>query len=88
MRLSELYFGFFVILWLYSKERSPSIYLVTLIAMMALVLLVDFARFSSDNAILILVSMLIPIAYFGAFTLGAIYTDLNKSKSVPDRLVK
>nr|VFK39829.1 MAG: ubiquinol-cytochrome c reductase cytochrome b subunit [Candidatus Kentron sp. SD]VFK45283.1 MAG: ubiquinol-cytochrome c reductase cytochrome b subunit [Candidatus Kentron sp. SD] len=88
MRLSELYFGFFVILWLYSKERSSGIYLVTLIAMMALVLLVDFARFSSDNAILILVSMLIPIAYFGAFTLGAIYTDLNKSKSVPDRLVK
>nr|VFK67898.1 MAG: ubiquinol-cytochrome c reductase cytochrome b subunit [Candidatus Kentron sp. UNK]VFK73188.1 MAG: ubiquinol-cytochrome c reductase cytochrome b subunit [Candidatus Kentron sp. UNK] len=86
MRLSELYFGFFVILWLYSKERSSSMYFGVFIAAMIVVLLADMARFSSDNAVLILTSMLIPIVYFGAFTLGAIYTSLNESKIVPDRL--
>nr|VFK11797.1 MAG: ubiquinol-cytochrome c reductase cytochrome b subunit [Candidatus Kentron sp. LPFa] len=86
MRLSELYFGFFVILWLYSKERSSSMYFGVFIAAMIVVLLADMARFSSDNAVLILTSMLIPILYFGTFTLGAIYTSLNESKIVPDRL--
>nr|VFK40051.1 MAG: ubiquinol-cytochrome c reductase cytochrome b subunit [Candidatus Kentron sp. TC] len=86
MRLSELYFGFFIILWLYSKERSSGMYFSAFIVVMIVVLLADIVRFSPDNAVLILTSMLIPIVYFGAFTLGAIYTNLNESKSVPDRL--
>jgi len=86
MRLSELYFGFFIILWLYSKERSSGAHLGLLVAVMIIVLLVDIARYSSDNASLILASMLIPVAYFCAFILGAAYTGLNKSKLVPDRV--
>nr|VFJ98552.1 MAG: ubiquinol-cytochrome c reductase cytochrome b subunit [Candidatus Kentron sp. LFY] len=87
MRFSELYFGFFVILWLYSKERSSGTHLGVFVVVMMVVLVADMVRFSSDNAGLILISILIPIAYFGVFTLGAIYTDLNKSKLVPDRLI-
>nr|VFJ77717.1 MAG: ubiquinol-cytochrome c reductase cytochrome b subunit [Candidatus Kentron sp. FW] len=86
MRFSELYFGFFIILWLYSRDRSPNIHLRVLISALVVVLLVDIVRYSSDNAVLILASALIPIIYFSVFTLGAVYTDLNKSKRVPDRL--
>nr|VFK60000.1 MAG: ubiquinol-cytochrome c reductase cytochrome b subunit [Candidatus Kentron sp. TUN]VFK68364.1 MAG: ubiquinol-cytochrome c reductase cytochrome b subunit [Candidatus Kentron sp. TUN] len=87
MRFSELYFGFFVVLWLYSKERSPYMHWGVFIGVLAVILLVDMMRFSADNAALILVSVLIPVVYFGTFALGAVYTDLNKSKLVPDRLV-
>nr|VFK25356.1 MAG: ubiquinol-cytochrome c reductase cytochrome b subunit [Candidatus Kentron sp. MB]VFK29180.1 MAG: ubiquinol-cytochrome c reductase cytochrome b subunit [Candidatus Kentron sp. MB]VFK74708.1 MAG: ubiquinol-cytochrome c reductase cytochrome b subunit [Candidatus Kentron sp. MB] len=89
MRLSELYFGFFVILWLYSKDRSSGVHIGVLVAVMAVIVLADIIRFSPDNATLILVSILIPVVYFCTFILGAIYTtNLNSSKLVPDRLVK
>jgi ubiquinol-cytochrome c reductase cytochrome b subunit len=86
MRFSELYFGFFLILWLYSRERSAGVHFGVFIGVLIVVLLVDIARFSSDNMVLIMVSALIPIAYFGGFVLGSVNSALNNSKSVPDRL--
>ncbi|MBT8421280.1 MAG: cytochrome b N-terminal domain-containing protein [Gammaproteobacteria bacterium] len=87
MRLAELYFGFFLILWLHSKEERPSgTYFGVFIGVLIVVLLVDITRFSSDNMALIVISSLIPIVYFGVFILGSLLPTLNKSKSVPDRL--
>nr|VFJ57304.1 MAG: ubiquinol-cytochrome c reductase cytochrome b subunit [Candidatus Kentron sp. FM]VFJ57402.1 MAG: ubiquinol-cytochrome c reductase cytochrome b subunit [Candidatus Kentron sp. FM]VFK08504.1 MAG: ubiquinol-cytochrome c reductase cytochrome b subunit [Candidatus Kentron sp. FM] len=86
MRFAELYFGFFLILWLYSKERSSSMNVGVFIAVLIVVLLVDITRFSSDNMFLIFASALIPIAYFGGFILGSVNPALNNSKSIPDRL--
>jgi len=87
MRFSELYFGFFLILWLYSEERPSSKHFGVFIATLFIILLVDISRFSSDKAMLIVVSALIPIAYFLAFVLGPVFRPaLNKSKSVPDRI--
>ncbi|VFM95889.1 MAG: ubiquinol-cytochrome c reductase cytochrome b subunit [Candidatus Kentron sp. G] len=86
MRFAELYFGFFLILWLYSKERSSSMNAGVFIAVLIVVILVDITRFSSDNMSLIFASALIPIAYFGGFILGSANPALNNSKSIPDRL--
>jgi ubiquinol-cytochrome c reductase cytochrome b subunit len=86
MRFAELYFGFFLILWLYSRERSSGVHFGVFIGVLIVVLLVDITRFSSDNMALIMASALIPIVYFGGFVLGSVHSDLNNSKSVPDRL--
>jgi ubiquinol-cytochrome c reductase cytochrome b subunit len=86
MRFSELYFGFFVILWLYSKERTSSTNLSVFIGVLIVILAVDIIRFSSDHMVLLLTSALIPLAYFAVFVLGSAHPTLNKSKSVPDRI--
>nr|VFJ97849.1 MAG: ubiquinol-cytochrome c reductase cytochrome b subunit [Candidatus Kentron sp. H]VFK00162.1 MAG: ubiquinol-cytochrome c reductase cytochrome b subunit [Candidatus Kentron sp. H]VFK03056.1 MAG: ubiquinol-cytochrome c reductase cytochrome b subunit [Candidatus Kentron sp. H] len=87
MRLSELYFGFFLILWLYSKERTSGTHFGAFMGVLIVVLLVDMGRFSSDNIMLILGNALIPIVYFLIFMLGPVFQPaLNESKSVPDRL--
>jgi ubiquinol-cytochrome c reductase cytochrome b subunit len=86
-RFSELYFAFFVILWLYSRERSRSVHLRTLIVFVVILALADVMRFDPNRAVLMMVSALIPLAYLVAFVLGPIYTRLNESQPLPERVV-
>ena len=86
-RFSELYFAFFVILWLYSRERSRSVHLRTLIVFVVLFALADVVRFDPSKAVLMVVSALIPLAYLVAFVLGPVYTRLNESQPLPERVV-
>jgi ubiquinol-cytochrome c reductase cytochrome b subunit len=85
-RFSELYFGFFLLLWVYSLERTPRFYFRTLIAVVVVMVVLDIIRFDLAKAHLIIVGALMPLLYFVVFLLGPVYTNLNNSRPVPERL--
>jgi len=85
-RLSELYFSWFLLLWIYSRERSPSYMTMTLVILLFLLVALDAVRFDSEKAGLIFASALIPIGYYLVFLLGPVYTRLNESIPVPERV--
>ena len=85
-RFGELYFSFFLVLWVYSKERSASYYTTVLIVVMAIFVGFDAVRYSAENAGLMMTSFLIPLIYYIIFMLGPIFTDKNESKPVPERV--
>jgi len=85
-RFGELYFAFFLVLWIYSKERSKSFYFTTLIILIAAMVVFDYIRFDAAKGTLILTSALIPILYFQTFLLWPVYTKLNEDRTVPERV--
>jgi len=85
-RLGELYFSFFLLLWVYSKERSRQFLVRTFVIVVILMLLIDGMRFSADLAGLMMLSGVIPLAYHALFLLGAAFTGLNRSRPVPERV--
>jgi ubiquinol-cytochrome c reductase cytochrome b subunit len=84
-RFGELYFLYFLVLWLYSKERSATLYIRTLIVLALLFLVFDGIRFDPNKAGLIVTSALLPLSYFAVFLLGPITTRLNQTQPVPER---
>ena len=86
IRLSELYFSFFLILWLYSRERTLNFNYTVLGIIAVLFVFFDVIRFDADKGTLIFVSSLLVIGYFVVFVLGAMYTRLNDPKPVPERV--
>ena len=85
-RLGELYFSFFLILWLYSKERTAGFNYTVLGIVAVLLVFFDAIRFAPEKASLILVSSLLVIGYFVVFVLGSMYTKLNEPQPVPERV--
>jgi ubiquinol-cytochrome c reductase cytochrome b subunit len=85
-RLGELYFSFFLILWLYSKERTLNFNYTVLGILAVLFVFFDVIRFDSEKGALMLVSSLLVIGYFVVFVLGSMYTRLNEPKPVPERV--
>ncbi|GMQ76415.1 MAG: cytochrome bc complex cytochrome b subunit [Gammaproteobacteria bacterium] len=85
-RLGELYFSFFLILWLYSKERTRSFNYTVLGIVAVLLIVFDVMRFDPGKGSLSLVSSLLVIAYYVLFILGSMYTKLNEPKPVPERV--
>jgi len=87
LRLGELYFAFFVVLWAYSAERAPGYYLGMFIGLLVLVLLGDAIRYDPVKAQLMLVSLILPLAYAVAFLLAPmINARLVACAQVPDRV--
>ena len=87
LRFGELYFSFFVVLWLYSRERRAAAHVNTFIVMAVLIAAADVLRFEPGKVGLMLWSALIPIAYYAVFVLGPIVTSLNEPRPVPERVV-
>jgi ubiquinol-cytochrome c reductase cytochrome b subunit len=87
LRFGELYFAFFLILWLYSREdRSPTFSYVTFGVLVVLMLVADAIRYDEAKAALMLTSALLPLGYGVVFVLLPVFTDLNDSKPVPERV--
>ncbi|MGF1612937.1 MAG: cytochrome bc complex cytochrome b subunit [Gammaproteobacteria bacterium] len=86
LRFSELYFGFFVILWAYSRERSAGFLWATLLVVLVVVGVIDWIRFDPGKSALMMVSVLIPVVYFVGFLVLPILTRLNESRPIPERL--
>ena len=86
LRLSEVYFSFFLILWVYSKDRSATSLWALFIAMFLLLLTIDVIRFDAAKLQLMMFSALLPVGYFVLFLLGPVYTRWNESKPVPERV--
>ena len=87
LRFGELYFSFFVVLWLYSRERRAAVHVNTLIVLGVLVVAADVLRFDPDKFGLMLGSLLIPAVYFVVFVLGPLVTSWNEPRPVPERVV-
>jgi len=87
LRFGELYFSFFVVLWLYSRERRASVHVNTFIVLVVLIALADVIRFDPGKVGLILWSALIPLVYYVVFVFGPIVTSLNEPRPVPERVV-
>ena len=86
LRLSELYFSFFLILWVYSKDRPAKFHWGLMIGLVVLFLILDAIRFDPEKWQLMVFSILLPIGYHALFLLGPLYTNWNESKSVPERV--
>ncbi|NIR28623.1 MAG: cytochrome b [Gammaproteobacteria bacterium] len=87
-RLGELYFAFFLLLWVYSKERASSFYWSTFLVVILVAAAFDAIRFDADKGALIAVGALIPVLYFVAFLLGPMYTRLGETLAVPERVTE
>ena len=87
LRFGELYFSFFIVLWLYSRERRAVVHVNTLIVMAILIAAADAIRFDPGKVELMLWSSLIPIVYYVVFVLGPVVTSLNEPRPVPERVV-
>ena len=87
LRFGELYFSFFVVLWLYSRERRAAVHVNTLIVMVVLVGIADVFRFDPDKLGLMVWSSLIPLVYYAVFMFGPLVTSLNEPRPVPERVV-
>ena len=87
LRFGELYFSFFIVLWLYSRERRASVHVNTFIVLVVLIAAADMIRFDPGKMALMLWSALIPLAYYVVFVIGPIVTSLNEPRPVPERVV-
>ena len=88
-RFSELYFAFFGILAIYSQMRNKNVYLFWLIALTALIVIMDIPRYvgaNADKQALIRYSIFIPLFYLAATLWLPMVTKWNQSKTVPDRV--
>lgn len=86
-RIGELYFSFFLILWIYSKERTAGFTWGAVIALAILMVIADALRFDSNKGLLMLMSAIIPVGYYFVFLIcPQLAPSLNESKPVPERL--
>ena len=85
-RLGELYFSFFLILWLYSKQRAHGFNYTVLGIVAVLFIFFDAIRFDADKSTLMMVSSVLVIGYYVVFVLGSMYTKLNEPTVVPERV--
>lgn len=86
LRLSELYFLFFVVLGIYSTQRSAGYYITWFIVLAGLITFYDWYRNNPDIAELTWKTWIIPIAYLFITLLGAAFTNLDQDKQVPERV--
>lgn len=89
LRFSELYFGFFFILIIYSAERGRKFYMWCTAGFILFISMIDVYRYDPNNVDLvtnILRTWVIPISYFIIFLLLPAFTRLNESKTVPERV--
>ncbi|MGH8372619.1 MAG: cytochrome b [Gammaproteobacteria bacterium] len=86
-RISELYFLFFVISWVYSKSRSRNFLFGTFIAVMAMIAVADWWFWDPTEVSLKLYSWLIPGIYCAIFLLlPAFFSKLVEPEQVPERV--
>ena len=86
-RLGEVYFSFFLMLWVYSKERTAGFTWALAIAVAILMVVFDAIRFDPEKGVLMLASAVIPVVYYLVFLIGPqVAPSLNESKPVPERV--
>jgi ubiquinol-cytochrome c reductase cytochrome b subunit len=86
LRLSELYFAFFLLLWVLSAERSGLFLGVVFVALAFVLLVVDGIRYEPGKAGLMMTSALIPLVYLLFFLFAPVFSNLNQSRPVPERV--
>jgi ubiquinol-cytochrome c reductase cytochrome b subunit len=89
-RLTELYFGFFVVLFAYSRRRSAGeMHLYTLLSL-GFVVAIDLARFWALGFDKVhefqWILMILPLAFAFLYMQLPIHTKLNEPLPVPERV--
>ena len=85
-RFSEVYFGFFIVLGIYSSERTNKYYLTWLVGLVVLLIVLDYLRTTVVNIDYVISNFYIPVIFL-AVTLGLpMFTNWNKAKAVPERV--
>ena len=86
LRLSEIYFLFFIMLGIYSTPRSAGYYIGWFIVLTAIITGYDFLRNNEDIAALTWQTWIIPVAYMFVTLILAAFTSLDQDKEVPERV--
>ena len=86
LRMGELYFAFFLMLWVYSKDRSSGFYIGVFTFVFVVLGFIDVIRLDDSKSMLMLISAALPLIYFLYFLIGPVLTNLNQSKPVPERV--
>ena len=86
-RCAELYYLFFVVSWIYSKQRSTNFMVWAFVILMGLITLFDIIGWSPAEQTFKLTTWLIPGIYCAVFLLlPAFFPKLNQSETVPERV--
>ena len=85
LRLAQLYFMFFFMLWLYSDDRPAGVYFQSFAVLLVLALVIDSIRYDDGKGLMMAVSFLISLGYMVLFVLGPVLTRWNESRAVPER---
>ncbi len=86
LRFSELYFLFFVLLWFYSRPRSSTMRMATLVAVLGLISFYDVMRIEEGKEAFVLFGWMLP-AVFSAITIsGSSLPRLGRDAIPPERL--
>jgi len=88
LRMSELYFLFFIVLGVYSTNRSVFYYLKWFVIIAAVITAYDVFRSNAEIAALVWQTWLVPMAFLVVALLGAAFTNLDQDKSVPERVTE
>jgi ubiquinol-cytochrome c reductase cytochrome b subunit len=85
-RYAEIYFLFFFVLSIYSRARSALYRIAWFVALLAVVTILDWLRFTGETAKLISMTWFIPAVYLTVMLLLPLFTKLGQDKAVPERL--
>ncbi len=90
LRLTEMYFLFFVVLWFYSRPRSANFTWILFGGLMVLIIVLDALRFSGlvdEQRGYVFTLLVLPLLYLALTLLGTMFAPrLNKEKPVPERI--
>lgn len=86
-RFSELYFTFFLFLWIYSQQRSKKYYLTWLVILLAALTVLDVLRGNEEKMVMMIKTWLIPgITYIVLLWGSTMFRGLIQAKPVPERV--
>ena len=90
VRMTEIYFLFFVVLFAHSNAAKPGRYLIWFVVLVGAVLFIDYVRFNPDDAVSskqIMWQWIWPIGYLSlTLLLPFVMRPCNAEKPVPERV--
>jgi len=87
-RFTELYFAFFIFLWIYSAQRSVKYYITSLVVLVGTVVLLDILRGGDAEKIAMMFKTgLIPVVCFAILlVIPVMFKSSTQTKAVPERV--
>jgi ubiquinol-cytochrome c reductase cytochrome b subunit len=89
LRLTEMYFMFFLVLWLHSRARPALMSFLWFAAVAAVITIIDVMRYGGlgdEQQLYAIVGWFLPVLYLAAMVLLPLFTRLGAEKPVPERV--
>lgn len=86
LRFSQMYFIFFILLYIYSEPRGKKFSYIASSFIIILFMIYDLSRFDSVSNSYLIIGFLSVASYLIFMIVSPIYSNLNKEKEVPERL--